>query len=54
MEGAFAIGLVTANEPDAIYLIKTGSPMVIGIGKERCFWLRRLSIRGAYIGSYFS
>lgn len=31
--GAFAVGILSEKEPDAIYLVKQGSPVVIGIGE---------------------
>jgi glutamine---fructose-6-phosphate transaminase (isomerizing) len=33
LEGAFSIGVIVADQPDALYLVKQGSPLVIGVGK---------------------
>jgi glutamine---fructose-6-phosphate transaminase (isomerizing) len=32
LEGAFALGIIFANEPDAIYAARLGSPLAIGLG----------------------
>lgn len=32
-KGAFALGIMSESEPDTIYLIKQGSPIVIGVGE---------------------
>lgn len=34
LKGAYSLGIVNPKEPDAIYLVKQGSPLVIGLGKE--------------------
>lgn len=34
MRGAYAIGIVSANEPDALYIIKHGSPVAVGFGEN--------------------
>ena len=33
LEGAFALGIIFADEPDAIYAARLGSPLAIGFGK---------------------
>ncbi len=35
--GAYALGLITADEPDTIYAAREGSPLVIGIGEKEYF-----------------
>jgi len=37
LDGAFAIGVVSTEEPDKIVAIKKGSPLVIGLGKGENF-----------------
>ena len=32
LEGAYALGIVSKHEPDAIYIVKHGSPVAIGFG----------------------
>jgi glucosamine--fructose-6-phosphate aminotransferase (isomerizing) len=33
LRGAYALGIMSAREPTALYMVKMGSPMVIGIGE---------------------
>lgn len=33
LEGAYALGVLWSGEPDALYLVKQGSPVVIGVGE---------------------
>ena len=37
LEGAYAVGVISTNEPDTIVAIKKGSPLVIGLGKNENF-----------------
>jgi len=37
LEGAYAVGIISTQEPDKIIAIKKGSPLIIGIGKEENF-----------------
>jgi len=37
LDGAFAVGVITTEEPDKIVAIKKGSPLVIGLGKGENF-----------------
>lgn len=38
LRGAFSLGILLADEPDALYLVKLGSPLVIGFGKGENFF----------------
>ena len=38
LEGAFALGLMSMKEPEAIYVAKQGSPMVLGVGDHESFF----------------
>ncbi len=37
LEGAYAVGIISIDEPDKIVAIKKGSPLIIGLGKEENF-----------------
>ena len=37
LEGAYAVGIVSTEEPDKIVAIKKGSPLIIGLGKDENF-----------------
>ncbi len=37
LEGSFAFCMVTAADPEAIYCVRVGSPLVLGLSKERNF-----------------
>lgn len=36
--GAYALGIISPSEPESIYLVKQGSPLVIGLGHEENFF----------------
>lgn len=38
LHGAFSLGILLADEPDALYLVKLGSPLVIGAGQGENFF----------------
>lgn len=38
IEGAYALAIVAKDEPDTIFLVKQGSPIVIGLGKEENYF----------------
>jgi glucosamine--fructose-6-phosphate aminotransferase (isomerizing) len=38
LHGAFSLGLILGNEPEALYLVKLGSPLVIGAGQGENFF----------------
>ena len=38
VRGAFAMGILTEEEPDYLYVIKHGSPMVLGLGNQEAFF----------------
>jgi len=38
LRGAFSLGIILGEEPDAIYAVKQGSPLVIGAGKGEYFF----------------
>ncbi len=37
LSGAYALGIVTADEPDTLYAVRSGSPLVIGVGIDEYF-----------------
>jgi glucosamine--fructose-6-phosphate aminotransferase (isomerizing) len=37
-KGAYALGIIATEDPEAMYLIKHGSPMVVGVGKGESFF----------------
>ncbi len=37
LEGAYAVGIVSTEEPDKIVAIKKGSPLIIGLGEDENF-----------------
>lgn len=37
MEGSYAIGVITTNEPDKLVAVRHESPLIVGIGKEETF-----------------
>ncbi len=37
LEGAYAICLISEYEPDKIFAVRKGSPLIIGVGKDECF-----------------
>jgi glutamine---fructose-6-phosphate transaminase (isomerizing) len=37
LEGAYALAVVTIEDPDAVYLARMGSPLVVGVGLEENF-----------------
>ncbi|MFK7871863.1 MAG: glutamine--fructose-6-phosphate transaminase (isomerizing) [Oligoflexales bacterium] len=38
LKGAWALGVLSSHEPDAIYLVKQGSPLVVGLGSDENFF----------------
>jgi glutamine---fructose-6-phosphate transaminase (isomerizing) len=38
LKGAFSLGIIHPAEPDAVYLVKQGSPVVIGVGHGEMFF----------------
>ena len=38
LRGAFSLGIMVAQEPGALYLVKQGSPLVVGLGKNENFF----------------
>ena len=38
LSGAFSLGIMNAAEPDALYVVKLGSPLVIGQGRGETFF----------------
>ena len=38
LRGAFSLGILVASEPDALYVVKQGSPLVIGSGNGENFF----------------
>ena len=38
LKGAFSLGVLFADEPDKIYLVKLGSPLVIGVSKDEALF----------------
>lgn len=36
LRGAYALGVVTSEEPGVLYAAKLGSPLVLGVGKDEC------------------
>jgi glutamine---fructose-6-phosphate transaminase (isomerizing) len=38
LKGAFSLGILVGNEPDAVYVVKQGSPLVIGAGRNENFF----------------
>ncbi len=38
LQGAFSLGIMNRDEPEALYLVKQGSPLVIGCGKDETFF----------------
>jgi len=38
LRGAYALGIMIAGEPDALYMVKQGSPMVIGVGEDENYF----------------
>ncbi len=37
LDGAYALGIVNSHEPDALYAVRKGSPLVIGVGIDEHF-----------------
>ena len=37
MEGSYAIGVISSNEPDKIVAVRKDSPMIVGLGKDEYF-----------------
>ncbi|MBP6218721.1 MAG: glutamine--fructose-6-phosphate transaminase (isomerizing) [Oligoflexales bacterium] len=37
-KGAYALGIMSMEDPDAIYLVKQGCPMVVGVGENENFF----------------
>jgi glucosamine--fructose-6-phosphate aminotransferase (isomerizing) len=37
MEGSYALGVVSSNEPDKIVAVRKDSPLIVGIGKDEYF-----------------
>ncbi len=37
LRGAFALGIIQVNEPDVLYAVRRGSPLVVGIGNNEHF-----------------
>jgi len=35
--GAFALGIITSDQPERVIAVRCGSPLVIGLGVEECF-----------------
>lgn len=38
LKGAFSLGIIIPSEPDALYVVKQGSPIVLGIGNGENFF----------------
>ncbi len=38
LRGAYAIGILSVDEPDAIYVVKQGSPVVLGFGENENYF----------------
>jgi glucosamine--fructose-6-phosphate aminotransferase (isomerizing) len=38
LEGAYGLGILWAGEPEALYLVKQGSPVVIGVGENENYF----------------
>ena len=38
LRGAFSLGIIVPDEPDALYLVKQGSPLVVGLGEGENFF----------------
>lgn len=38
LKGAFALGILLAHEPDSLYVVKSGSPLAIGLGETETFF----------------
>lgn len=38
LEGAYALGVLWTGEPEALYLVKQGSPIVIGVGENENYF----------------
>ena len=38
LEGAYGLGVMWANDPDSLYLVKQGSPIVIGVGENENYF----------------
>ncbi len=37
LRGAFALGIVTRDEPDTLYAVREGSPLIVGLGEGEMF-----------------
>ena len=37
LEGSYALGVMSAEEPDRFYAVRKSSPMIVGLGKEESF-----------------
>ena len=37
LEGSYALAVICENEPDALYCVRFGSPLVVGVGKGEMF-----------------
>lgn len=37
MEGSYAIGVISANEPDKLVAVRKDSPLIVGLGKDEAF-----------------
>ncbi len=38
LKGAFSLGIMVSDQPNTLYAVKLGSPLVIGAGKGECFF----------------
>ena len=38
LRGAFSLGILSGDEPDALFVVKLGSPLVIGVGADESFF----------------
>jgi glucosamine--fructose-6-phosphate aminotransferase (isomerizing) len=38
LEGAYGLGILWAGDPEALYLVKQGSPVVIGVGEQENYF----------------
>ncbi len=51
LRGAYALGILMSNHPDTIYVVKRGSPLAIGLGKDETFFASDAS---AFVGEAIS
>jgi glucosamine--fructose-6-phosphate aminotransferase (isomerizing) len=49
LRGAYALAVITAEEPDTLYAARLSSPLVLGIDQGVCVWLRVIRRRSKSI-----